>query len=258
MSRCIPLTITAWANGPPLSQWRLPIDEELTRLVRRKRGPVIRNDSAVVAEFPSLNWDGPYRAIRYFLYHFGTFAPMHLLDITKIVIKKTGTQINLLNDIRKSIQAYLDELEKPYSLVLLDIAEPLQSEEWSESVSLLRKVAISKIGFMEETIRQVIESKKQEGRPPYLWKAEFVAGLANLWRVMTGEDASKDLASPFASFVAEAWASLEDGSTEISWASQIRRRKDDLPREELVTWANSIRHFALGLFEKDDKGEKDS
>ena len=62
---------------------------------------------------------------------------------------------------------------------------------------------------------------------------------------MTGDDASKDLASPFASFVAAAWASLGNDLPEISWASQIRRRRDTLSAAELVRWANFLREFPL-------------
>jgi hypothetical protein len=69
-SRLIPPTVMDWANGPPPTQWRLPIDKDLMSLVSRKRGPVIRSDSAIVAEFTSLDWDGPYRAVRFFLFDF--------------------------------------------------------------------------------------------------------------------------------------------------------------------------------------------
>jgi hypothetical protein len=64
-----------WANGPPPTKWILPIDDELMRLARRQRSPVIRSDSAILDEFPTLNWDGPYRAVRFFLFDFSIRRP---------------------------------------------------------------------------------------------------------------------------------------------------------------------------------------
>jgi hypothetical protein len=68
--RLIPTTIISWANSLPPNQCRLPIDDELTILARRKRRPFIRSDPVILAEFPTLNWDGPYRATRYYLFGF--------------------------------------------------------------------------------------------------------------------------------------------------------------------------------------------
>jgi hypothetical protein len=68
------------------------------------------------------------------------------------------------------------------------------------------------------------------------------------WRIMTGENASKDLAAPFASFVSTAWASLGKDLPEISWANQIRRRKDTLSAAELVSWVDRIREFPVKQF----------
>jgi hypothetical protein len=155
-------------------------------------------------------------------------------------MKNNEAHINLLSDIRKSIQAFVDELDnKPYVL------KPSRSEEWSDGVGLLRHVVIPKIEDMKESLREVVRINKRDGRPPNIWKSLFVGDLAGLWRIMTGDDASKDLASPFASFVAVSWASLGDDLPEISWASQIRRRKNVVSAAESVTWANRIREFAL-------------
>jgi hypothetical protein len=88
-------------------------------------------------------------------------------------------------------------------------------------------------------------NKNKGDRPQDLWKSDFVSGLGNLWRIVTGNNASKDLDSPFADFVAATWATLGDDLPEISWASQLRRRKNISSPAELVRRANSKREFPL-------------
>jgi hypothetical protein len=114
--------------------------------------------------------------------------------------------------------------------------------DWLKHVELLHS-AIGNAEFREQAAREFIKKNKKTGRPPKYWKSSFVSGLAKLWRIMTGDNASKDLASPFASFVAAAWVSLGDDLPEISWAGQIRRRVNPASAAELVSWANTIRRF---------------
>ena len=114
-----------------------------------------------------------------------------------------------------------------------------------ENFLLLKLVAVRTVEILEEITQDALRKHNKSGRPPTSWKSDFVWWLANLWRIVTGEDASKDLASPFASFVAAAWASLRNDLPEIPWASQIRRRRDILPAADLVKWANSIRDYAI-------------
>jgi hypothetical protein len=101
---------------------------------------------------------------------------------------------------------------------------------------------------LKKFTEDALTEHKKNGRLPNYSKAYFVTGLANLWRIMTGEDASRDLAAPFATFVSAAWASLGKDLPEISWANQIRRRKDTLSAAELVTWVDQIRHFPVKQF----------
>jgi hypothetical protein len=109
------------------------------------------------------------------------------------------------------------------------------------------QTAVTKVGRLEKFTEEAITDEKKNGRPPNYSKSHFVTGLANLWRIMTGEQASKDLTSPFASFASAAWASLGDDLSEISWASQIRRREDTLSAAELVGWLNQIHELPVKL-----------
>jgi hypothetical protein len=70
--RLIPPTIMSWADSPPPTQYRLPIDDELMLLAGGNRRLGLRSRSVILTEFPTLNWDGPYRAARYYLYEFST------------------------------------------------------------------------------------------------------------------------------------------------------------------------------------------
>ncbi len=101
--------------------------------------------------------------------------------------------------------------------------------------------------FPYQFAENALRDEHKNGRRPNYSKSWFVAALANLWRIMTGEDASRDLSAPFASFISAAWASLGDDLPEISWASQIRRRHDTLSAAELVAWSDQMRRFTVGL-----------
>jgi hypothetical protein len=241
-SRFTPPTIMDWANGPPPPEWRLPIDDELMHLARRQRRPVIRSDSAILAEFPALNWDGPYRAVRFFLFDF----PIRRLDDAapkKREIEAAETHLNLIRDIRESIRVYMDKMGRLEFFPALP-TKPSKLDEYMKGVRVL-EMAMHNIEIMAKLTRRGLRKQNRGGRPPDLWKWDFVSGLANLWRIATGDDASKDLTSPFANFVAEAWASLGDDLPEVSWANQIRRRKDISSAAELVRWVNSKRKFPL-------------
>jgi hypothetical protein len=229
-----------WGNGPPPTKWRLPIDDELLCLARRERRPVIRSDSAILAEFPTLNWDGPYRAVRFFLFDFSIRRPDDPAP-KKHMREATEAHLNLFRDIRESIRAYMDRENK---LFLIALAQgPSQLDEKGDEVLNMAMRTVEVLAkFTQESLRN---QKRDGGRPPTLWKSDFVSGLANLWRIVTGDDASKDLASPFATFVAATWASLGDDLPEISWTSQISRRKDISSAAELVRWANLKREFPL-------------
>jgi hypothetical protein len=204
-----------WANGHPPSQWSLPVDDELTLLVHRRRSPRIRSDSVVLAEFPSLDWDGPYRAVRLFLFAFSISCRMDESAYLKKIVKETEAHLNLLGDIRKSTRAYIDESQFAQRN-LFSLGGSSRLKEWVKSFDSLR-MAITNVEILEEITRRALKGNKRDGRPPDLWKSDFVTGLANLWRIMTGDNASRDLNSPFASFVELAWASLGDDLPEISW-----------------------------------------
>jgi hypothetical protein len=253
----IPSTMTDWANGPPPAQSRLPIDDELMLLARRKRRPVIRSDSAILAEFLSLDWDGPYRAARFFLFYF--YILRHDWDsdsaYRRKVFKQAEVHIDLLSDIRKFMRIYLDEIKSdPHAIYVLAVAKDgSRLKEWIKDFRSLR-TAVTKVGRLEKFTEEAVRDEKKNGRPPNYSKSHFVTGLANLWRIMTGDDASKDLAGPFASFISAAWASLDKDLPEISWASQIRRRKDTLSAAELVRWVDQIREFPVKQFHLARKG----
>jgi hypothetical protein len=118
---------------------------------------------------------------------------------------------------------------------------------WYENFLAVKK-AIGNAEFLEQFARESLGGAEKGGRPPIYWKSDFVLDLAELWRIMTGHDASKDSASPFSSFVAAAWASLGNDLPEVSWTSQIRRREEIPSAAKLVERANSVR-FVFFRFE---------
>lgn len=244
-SRLIPPTMMDWASGPPPSRWRLPIDEELTRLVRRTRAPAIRSDSAIVAEFPSLTWDGPYRAVRYVLfdlYRKSEGMDSHIALLRKI-LKQTEAHIVLLSDVSESIRTYIGDEHKSWLILLARSPASQWTEWWSATKSL--QAAVTNVERLKQLTEDALRELKKNGRPPNRSKSLFVERLADLWRIMTGDDASRDLAAPFASFVSAAWASLSKDLPEMSWASQIRRRKDTSSAEQLVYWFDERRELAI-------------
>jgi hypothetical protein len=116
----IPSTMTDWENGPPPPKLRLPIDEELMLLAGRRRSPAVRSDSAILAEFPGLNWDGPYRASRLFLFAFSISFRMDEAAYLRKIIREIKTHSNLLSEIRKSICAYIDEVGHPLARAIAE------------------------------------------------------------------------------------------------------------------------------------------
>jgi hypothetical protein len=124
------------------------------------------------------------------------------------------------------------------------VIQALSEIEWKKNLLSLR-TAINNVEILQKITQEALMANERDGRPPNLWKLDFVTGLGYLWRIMTGGNVSSDLSSPFAAFVATAWTSLGDDLPEISWATQIRRRKDVPSAEELVRWANFLREFPL-------------
>jgi hypothetical protein len=213
----------------------------------------MRSDSAISAEFPSLNWDGPYRAARFFLFSFYDLRRDWDSDSAhrRKILKQAEAHVGLLSDVRKSIRTYLDEIESEDLLAVYVLALAKQDgsrlEEWLSNFRSLQ-AAITNVEHLKKFTEDALRDQEKNGRPLNYSKSHFVTGLANLWRIMTGEDASKDLTSPFASFVSAAWASLRDDLPEISWASHIRRRKDTSSAAELIRWVDQIREFPLKQF----------
>ena len=233
-----------WTNDPPPILWRLPIDHELMLLASRERRPCIRSDSAILAEFPTLNWDGPYRAARFYLYGFLWFG---MEDSTALRVRSNRniqTIIDLLRDIQISIRVYVDTIEGLYDPKRWCRAETSRKTAWDKNFEALKK-AIGNAEFLEKIAQKALGDYEKGGRPPAYWKSDFVSQLAELWRIMTGQGASKDLSSSFASFVSAAWASLGSELPETSWDSQIRRREEARSAAELVESANSLREHAL-------------
>jgi hypothetical protein len=113
--RLIPPTIMSWADGPPPAQYRLPIDDELMLLAGENRRLGLRSCSVILTEFPTLNWDGPYRAARYYLYH---FSRVEIYDddteYQRNRIENNKAYIDLLGDIQISIRRYVEKIEDLY------------------------------------------------------------------------------------------------------------------------------------------------
>jgi len=151
--------------------------------------------------------------------------------------------IKLLTDIQRSIHVFVDVMEEAYG------PEVLQSrKEWYRNFDALKK-SIRNAEFLEKIARSSFQGYEKGGRPPASWKSNFVSELGQLWRVMTGYAASRDLTSPFALFVSAAWTSLGNDLPEISWDSQIRRRVDaSSSGAELVEWANGVRKVSLDYY----------
>jgi hypothetical protein len=240
--RLIPPTIMSWEDGPPPTEYRLPIDDELRLLADENRRPGLRSPSAILVEFPTLNWDGPYRAARYYLYDFSTGGIYD--DDTECQrnwIKTNKAHIDLLSDVQISLRRYVEKIDLKGTP---SFEQNSRWIAWYENFLALKK-AIGNAEFLEQFARESLGGAEKGGRPPIYWKSGFVLDLAELWRIMTGNDASKDLASPFSSFVAAAWASLGDDLREVSWASQIRRRDEMPSASKLVARANNARDRCL-------------
>jgi hypothetical protein len=177
-------------------------------LAGENRRPGLRSPSAILVEFPALKWDGPHRAARYYLYNFSTVGIYD--DDTEYQrnrIKSTKAHIDLLNDIRISIRRYVEKIEEFYLKGTPSFQQNSREMAWYENFVALKE-AIGNAEFLEKFARESLGGAEKGGRPPIYWKSDFVSDLAELWRVMTGDDPSKDPASPFASLVTTAWASL--------------------------------------------------
>jgi hypothetical protein len=237
-----------WPNGPPPPRWRLWIDDEIIiNIARGKRQPCIRSDPTILAEFPTLHWDGPYRAVRFYLFGFLMFGMHDNMATRNRRISATKAVIDLLRDIKLSIDVYVEVMEDVYEVTKNKTAWQKinkRQDVWYKNFSALKK-ALSNAEFLESVAQKSLGDSEKGGRPPMPWKTNFVSELAQLWRIMTGHDASKDLTSPFASFVSAAWSSLGDELPEISWASQLRRRQELPTLVELTEWANSTRYHSL-------------
>src|ERR1700677_1684420 len=68
--RLIPASIVNWGTEIPQTRHRLPIDEEISSLLKRNTRPIIRSHAYIKNEFPELIYEGPYRQIRYYMYIF--------------------------------------------------------------------------------------------------------------------------------------------------------------------------------------------
>jgi hypothetical protein len=248
--RLIPPTIMSWADGPPPTEYRLPIDNELMLLADEKHRPSLRSPSAILVEYPMLKWDGPYRSARYYLYEFSTFGIYDDdTEYRRNRIRNNKAYIHLLSDIQISIRLYVEKIENLYLKGTPSFEKNSREMAWYENFLALKK-AIGSAEFLEQLARESLAGHEKGGRPPIYWKTDFVLNLAELWRIMTGTDASKDLASPFASLVASAWASLGDDLPEVSWASQIRRRDETPSALKMVERANSAHNWFLHALER--------
>ena len=205
----------------------------------------LRSRSVILTEFPTLNWDGPYRAARYYLYEFSASGIYDDdTEYQRNKIKTNKAYIDLLSDIQISIRRYVEKIDLKGTP---SFEQNSRWIAWYENFLALKK-AIGNAEFLEQFARESLGGAEKGGRPPIYWKSGFVSDLAELWRIMTGHDASKDLASPFSSFVAAAWASLGNDLPEVPWTNQIRRREEIPSAAKLVERANSVRdHFFYKL-----------
>jgi hypothetical protein len=181
--RILPPTIMSWANGPPPSQWRLPIDDELIRLASRGHRPCIRSDLEILSEFPTLKWNGPYRAARFYLYGFLWFG---MKDNTALHVRSnrnTQRTVDLLRHIQESIHAYVDAIEGHNRKRLKFPTATSQETAWDKNFEAL-KSAVANAEFLEKNAQDALGDYEKGGRPPVYWKSDLVSELAELWRIM--------------------------------------------------------------------------
>jgi hypothetical protein len=174
-----------------------------------------------------------------------SLIPQKLPAFIRKNLKQAEAHIDLLGDVSKSIRTYIGAEDKDwYWLVLLGSSSVPRYMEFCSATQSL-EAAVTNVERLKQLTEDALRELKKNGRPPNHSKSLFVDRLADLWRIMTGDDASKDLAAPFASFVSEAWASLGKDLPEMSWAKQIRRRKDTSSAEQLVYWFDERRELAI-------------
>ena len=63
-------------------------------------------------------------------------------------------------------------------------------EEWLSNFRSLQ-AAITNVEHLKKFTEDALRDEEKNGRPLNYSKSHFVTGLANLWRIMTGEDALK-------------------------------------------------------------------
>jgi hypothetical protein len=73
---------------------------------------------------------------------------------------------------------------------------------------------------VERTFSNVLERRR--GAPKEIWKHDFVAVVARLWRCLTGEPPRAFDHTYFADFVYAVWRSLSEDMEGVSFASAIR------------------------------------
>lgn len=237
-----------WGRNRPPSEYWLPIDDVIDRLIERNAPP--RIDLTQPASRQLID-DGPYRLSRSHL-HFA-ISDMHRdpefeenqFSFLKDFAGKLMAADNALKEVseifwREPAAVARRGLSSERMASLGQTNPTLPPHEFSEAIQRLPKSELweemmrhgkdidqardALFGLVEIVVREAATTRviKNVGPQQVLWKRDFVWRLSHLWRLLTGEKPSKAEDSMFGGFVYAAWDSLGGDMPEVSFARAIR------------------------------------
>lgn len=223
--------VSEWISPP--QRLRLEIDDVIDSLLSRNSPPMIHRMHSNSS--PSLSLWGPYTLVRDHLAHFAiwqsnpayiekrTFELQTMLRDVSDAKASMGKLLRIDPIAFETVPTHTFNKFKDKGVYHMVYSESVESalENFNRTLRDLEKLA----GIIEIELEVLSYGRQITGRPRETWKAEFVSFLANLWHLLTQEDASGSPDSWFGKFVGAAWRSYDEHMPEVSFDRAIRERK---------------------------------
>jgi hypothetical protein len=195
---------------------RLPIDERITWLRRRKRAPKFRQDIKKILPCP-------YWYARFMTALAADIATQEAGRKDEIRLRSADRWKELANQAKR----FSRELAEIFGASPPDGKIIFTEDRWTHHeapapiTDAYEEVAraVSALSTIEQYARS--RRKALRNKQPDIWRLTFVTQLGFAWRVLTGaRPANWD---PFIDFVTSAWESLAEEEQAINWDRSVRR-----------------------------------